>query len=295
MEAESAAQSSGGPDGTHSPIVGRVRTVPYRYNVTELLHALELMWALKDVKKTPLGDIARLVWGLSLPPEERRRMEAKLTDGTLRLPQRTVLLEACVRLDILQSCFQRKLLHEQDGVRFLSLDAGKQRYTTYFAMREDRVLWKRGTGPSELVALNLQEVFESRHMPISTVAYGGGTVWGKSLNTCTSLMLESGSEELWDKRRMETRGLTSDQGVESDIADAPNIIGFSPNGGGCNRPMELLRDNPDRVNDTPENSLFMFPLLMYMPDHCHMIFGALSAGLDHDPEWSNLRAACQSL
>ena len=142
--------------------------------------------------------------------------------------------------------------------------------------------------------LPLAELFESRHMPISTIGYGEGTVAQTSKNTSNGLMLESGTLELWEKRRLETRGATADQGVESGLSECGDVVSLERRQAQVEERLLELKEDPSVVNDPRYSLLFMFPLMLYFPDHCHMIFGALATAAVAEELWGVLKDACQT-
>lgn len=167
--------------------------VPYRFKVPQLLLALQLMWAMKGIRKTPLAWLCKKIWELTLTRDEKTRLEERLEAGSLVLPGRSVLFNACIKVDIAQSVYQRVLLSRFDGIRFLSMDSGKQKNVNYYVMREERFLWDKDLEPEAIMQLDLASLAESRRLPLSVLGYGKGTVVSKSKHTYSSLMLESGS------------------------------------------------------------------------------------------------------
>ena len=59
----------------------------YQFKVRVLIMALQIMWFLKDVKKTPMQSIVVQAWKLSLPVHDAARLTAALEDKRIRLPQ----------------------------------------------------------------------------------------------------------------------------------------------------------------------------------------------------------------
>ena len=95
-------------------------------------------------------------------------------------------------------------------------------------------------------------------MPISTIGYGEGTVAQTSKNTSNGLMLESGTLELWEKRRLETRGATADQGVESGLSECGDVVRLERKQAQVEERLLELKEDPSVVNDPRYSLLFMW-------------------------------------
>lgn len=72
-------------------------------------------------------------------------MHQKLASGALVVPKKTMLYSVSIKLDVLYSLYQRQVLRETDGYRWVSMDSSPQSHWNLFAIREDRLLWHKAS------------------------------------------------------------------------------------------------------------------------------------------------------
>lgn len=135
--------------------------------------------------------------------------------------------------------------------------------------------------------------YESRHFPLTSLGYGAAGSFEKACNFAHCLCLESGETDLLHKLRHQIRGVTSDQGVESAIAEVG--LAVSPV---CSVAewAEGVREAAARdPNEEQLNSGWMLPLSLYMPDHLHIMFGCLERSVFGSEDWADLEKALKTI
>ena len=201
------------------PFLKRKGWAAFRFSVPCIVNTLKLWWALRNSSETPIKQVLRWAWQISIPAEQRRQLEADLQDGTLRLPDRPLLQVATVKLDILWSVYQRVILSSSDGWRYLLADSSPIRKQNFFCVREDRFLWPKGKSHQEVLQLQLQTCYCSRHLQLTILGLGAAGLLQKSSNLIHVLRLEAGDWKQFTRLRSQVRGFCSDQGVEAGICD----------------------------------------------------------------------------
>jgi hypothetical protein len=95
------AQGDVGADGGNEPprsyITLAKGAISYRFTLPMVIEGLRLMWSLKNAEATPLSEIAKRVWRMTLPRDEVRRLEADLAS------QKIVKLSSPARIRLGQS------------------------------------------------------------------------------------------------------------------------------------------------------------------------------------------------
>ena len=262
-----------------------------RYSVTALVNALQLPWSIRNLMQTSITDVVRMAWKCSLRPEFVADLEADLQSGMIEIPQRTVLANATIKLDILMSVYERTLLQSHVSDRYLLADASELKGVNYFIMREDTFKYAESTSVEDRLASDLQSAFSTRHLPLSTTGLGAGTEMHKGSNLCHAMVLESGSPKAFMKKRSEVRAFCSDQGVESKLADCSCAL--SPTISAAQ--WEAMLEEARRASLSSAPSSYLLPLAIYIPDCLHVLFGALEHSVTKTEEWTKMSSVLRCL
>ena len=108
-------------------------------------------------------------------------------------------------------------------------------------------------------SIDLNAHFETRLLPLSTLAHGMASAHRKALNVAFLYQMETETDSDFDFLRKSVFGLTSDQGVEKSIGDAS---------------VRLLDNYADRyiAND---NQNFLWPRSLLILGHLHLLYNCL--------------------
>ena len=82
--------------------------------------------------------------------------------------------------------------------------------------------------------------------------------------------------------------------MEGSLSDCGDVVSFERKQTQFEEWLLKLKEDPSVVNNPLYSLLFMFPLMLYFPDHCHMISGALATAAAAEELWSVLKDACQT-
>lgn len=146
------------------------------------------------------------------------------------------------------------------------------------------MLWPRGLSSGAIVALSFQQHFATRHMPLSTLGHGAASEVRKGVALCHGVLLEAGSMEAFERYRNEVRGYCSDQGTEAALADGGCAL--SP---ACDLTQWAAQVAAAcRGEVTPIPGSYLLPRALFVPDHLHMIFGALEHAVKGTHAWAQL-------
>ena len=141
---------------------------------------------------------------------------------------------------------------------------------------------------AEKSAEPLQAHFEQTiHYPATTFGYGSTNQVAKVVNICHGIMMHCGCEEVFLKHRREVRVWTSDQGVETLVADSA-----CPTGEHVSDPAEVAEIfdvSGDHGKNAEAYNKFLFPRCLRMPDHGHMIFNLMGESLEQTPQWPEFK------
>ena len=232
---------------------------------------------------------------MTLPPEECLRFEGDLRTGAIKIPQRSLLDSACVKLDILYSSFQRTLIDKLQGWRYLSADSSELKHVNFFCIREDRILFPMKQSKSSVLESSLQAAYDSRHLPLSTLGLFAAGEIHKGVNLTHALLLESGSSLRFDSLRTSIYGYCSDQGVEAATADAGNALASWAASGWDQRPWDQALDaaRAGTLHEVPNS--YLLPSAIYVPDHLHIVFGALERSVKDTGTWKSMGTQLHTL
>ena len=263
----------------------------HRYSVPAVMNALELSWAMRNTRETSMSDVVKLAWRCSLPADQVASFESKLASGEIQIPQRSMLNVATVKLDVLYSVWQRDILQRSGGWRYLLADSSPIQGTSHFCLREDRVIWEGCPAHKDILQLPFEKLYQSRHLPLSTLGLGAAGEVNKGCNLCHAILLESGSWPMLCKYRSQVRGYCSDQGVEAALADAGMALSSQ-----CDMASwDAMLDSAKRGQLQTVPDAYLLPLAIFVPDHLHMVFGALEAAAKGLQDWSGMEAKLKAL
>jgi hypothetical protein len=260
----------------------------YRFKVPVLLECLRMLFAIKDLKRTPLFNIVKSAWRISLPTPECTALEAAVNNGVLILPKTTVLQSACVKLDMFYSLYQRRVLAASTGYIYLSADASKMKGWNIMCARIITILWPRSFSDSQASEIDLSKHRRDRHLPLSSLGHGAASGSYKCANVVHKLILEAGKS--FEFVRFLVKGFTSDQGVEEIIADFGAAISPLCNLTDWANIMASLRSKTVQLGSVQASIAFLFPRALGMPDSLHMIFGSLEEAVNDTPGYDGLHA-----
>ena len=195
------------------------------YKTPALLTSIALAWKLADVHH--VKDAVRLAWQLTLSPRICKQLDLALDEGRLQIPRRSLILCTMTRLDMTYSLWQQRLCSERRGMRSLMADSSEQAGFNFLGGIETRILWPKTENPSQVYEQKgfaglcsfLQRHWSRHYLPLSCMGYGLADTTAKASKLNSAVKLETGSEHNYDAFRMQMRVFSSDQGVESGIAD----------------------------------------------------------------------------
>ena len=114
---------------------------------------------------------------------------------------------------------------------------------------------------------------------LTTIGYGNAGVAEKGANFTHKLLLESGTFDKFETVRHEGVGFTSDQGSsESGVTDVGCRISCAADITKWGAMVKQILEGKLKLDPSEADCHFLLPNALYMPDHCHMIFGALEIG-----------------
>ena len=181
----------------------------------------------------------------------------ELKTDSLLLPKDAVMLDACIRLDLLAMKYEHRIAEQFNCWRYMTIDSSPKLGFSWLVIREDRFMFKVEEGAEYLeqqLNANFNSVYESRLCPLSVYGRGRGSLVKKNCNTSNVFKLESPDEASKDKRNSEVYGICSDQGTEKGLSD----VGRASDG--------------THVQDA---SVMAYPNALYMPEHLHIVYNAL--------------------
>ena len=175
---------------------------------------------------------------------------------------------ARVRLDIMNILFERRLFLKMRCRRFLMVDSSPQLGHNFLCVREDRIMIPRATclGSDFRVHFDINQNFESRLCPLSTLGLGHAGMVKKLLNVAGIYLMESADAAQFHHVRNEVRGYTSDQGTEKELAEGTVMV------------IPRFKDfDPSDVQS------FMYPRCLTVPGHLHILYNALESAVAQLP------------
>ena len=155
------------------------------------------------------------------------------------------------------------------------------------------LLWPRGMEYNDLVGFDFGGGKSERHLPIGSIGKGAEDLTYKTAAIVHKLHLETGTTAQFDRLRRSVFGFTSDQGVESSIADAPAILSEWADESSWIELMAKLRCRNARFDELAGS--FLFPFCLGVADHCHMVFGALEHVCEASQQWLVLEQDLRAL
>ena len=191
---------------------------------------------------------------------------ARLRNHEYILPSLNLLRMARVRLDMMNMIFQQRLFIRFRYIRYWLVDSSPQLGHNFLCVVEDRIAFPREefVCPEYRAAFNLNSGYETRVCQCSTLGYGNAGVVKKGTNVANLYLMEScGSEDTFHSLRSEFRGGCSDTGTEKGIAD--DTVGIIPRFA--------------RTYQATDVMSFMWPCLLYIPGHLHILFNAFEAAV----------------
>ena len=230
--------------------------------------------------RDPLADAARLFFG-----DAGEHLAGLLQSGNVPLPGVKVLRSARLRLDQCSMLFERILHDEFYFIRYVMPDSSPQLGRICLCVREDRLRYPRSLmfDAAARAAIDLNSVFETRRMPLSTLAHGHESALNKSTNMAGLYLNESRDLDQFDAKRSEVFGLTSDQGAEKDIVDSS---------------VHVVPGYRDRF-EFGDNKYYLWPRALFVVGHLHVLFNALEEACKGSPDadwfFDALRTICNFL
>lgn len=262
-----------------------------KYNPMAVVTALQLYWNIRNQRAVSLKDIIKLAWRASLPADEWAALEARLASGAIRIPERSMLAAATVKLDVMFSVWQREVLQRRSGYRYLLADSSPIGSTNFFCVREDRILWDKDLALDEVAGIDFQSKHESRQLPLSTLGLGAAGEIHKGMSLSHSLVLESGSSAGFEKYRYEVKGYCSDQGTEAALADSGCALSPACDLSEWGRALHEAKHSG--VALVPGS--YLLPMCLFIPDHLHVIFGALENAAKSTVGWTAIEGHIRSI
>ena len=256
----------------------------HKYSPLSIASALRLHWNIRNSCEVSLSEVIKMSWRVSLPPCEWTRLEEQLASGALRIPSRSVLNAATVKMDIMYSVWQRCLLQKSRSWRYIVADSSPIKYA-FFCVREDRLSWPAAFGDGDVLGTLPQDHYCSTHLPLSTLGLGAAGEVHKGVNLCHAIVLQTGTADAFHKYRSEVRGYCSDQGTEAAIANMGCALAAGAvDLGDWSAALKAAREG--KLSTYPAS--FLLPRTLFIPDHLHIVFGCLEGAVKSIPAWGDL-------
>jgi len=150
-----------------------------------------------------------------------RDLARDVAEGLMPLPTLDYFRQARLKLDMMSILFERQLHVRWVFWRYLLIDASPQFGHDYLIITEDRFRFPRSAALDSVsqAKVNLNQSYETRTCPVSTIGKGHATAEKKCINVASVYIMESESEEQFDETREEVLGVTTDQGTERLVTD----------------------------------------------------------------------------
>ena len=245
--------------------------VDYNYDPSSLIQCLLLKSKLKPsvTLQDCLSSVAPLLFG-KIPAGV---LANALREGSMRLPQDSVLRDAQIRLDLLSIAYERFRLRDFVTWRYPAIDASSAYGQMWFMAREDLFEFKRTGDPLCGVApghTDLNACLKTRTLMLSTLGRGRGSLVKKSFNYLNLHRMESADEESFAARREQVFGIVADQGTEKGIAD-----------------IDLMAGHEIEDAKILEKTQRAFPHALWMPEHLHIFNNALENAINKLDVWES--------
>ena len=237
-------------------------TVSQRYQPRIILKCLQLSSHLKPGASMAdvLADSADILGG-----DAASDVVDKLKGGQVALPSFGLLRQARIKLDYLNILFERTATDGNRSLKFVMLDSSPQLGFNFQGGREDRIVIPTSAflTPATRANFDIARAFESRILPLATLAPGNAGTVKKLLTYVNIMLMESGILEKFEVSRLEIAGTTIDSEVTKDPGDEPVSL------------LHQFRDKygPDDVKGR------MFPKSLHIPGHLHIISNALETAV----------------
>ena len=231
--------------------------VTHRFTPAAIVGSLKLASSLRPgaTLENALADASCILFGSG------NAVERDILNKKFYLPSIASLRVARLKLDLFSIMYERRLFLRWDPVFYFMCDSSPQLGSDFLCMIESRILVPAAHSYDIALRakLNLHAAFEERLAPLSTLGMGRAGLTKKSDNTFNFTLMETGTVELMNRKRMAFRGAATDQGTEKDIGDT--FISILPQ----------FRNT--YANNDPD--IWFYPKLLEMPDHLHVIYNSL--------------------
>ena len=163
-----------------------------------------MCWNLRSTSNERIKAV--ITHALKMDEKNFAEMKAKVENGTLALPSKSVILTAMVKIDVLYSVFLRTEVENRTGHRYISADASSQHKVNILCARMISYLWPKTLSDEEAMDVDLAQIKVDRNMTLSTRGYGAASAKHKVPNMCKKVMIESGTMELFKQVYGEVEG-----------------------------------------------------------------------------------------
>ena len=256
----------------------------------KLLHGWMLRRYLRD-GDTDLRVIVDLAASLGLHAEGEK-IKAALRDGTIKLPKRKVLCTTTHKLTCIDLLWQRELHAEFNFSRHWMIDSSPQKPYNFLPFLERRFGWDKRLSPAECIELDLTQIHEFRHKPLTTLGYGTEGSLYKGCNCMHASLVESG-RKYQDKERNEVYTWETDQGADVEVADMamvdPDCLGD------VDGVMTAVAENKATLQSPEVASAFFLPKALRFTDLLHLLYNPFKAAAEKLPEYKQLEGHWKSI
>jgi hypothetical protein len=204
--------------------------------------------------KDALADGVRLMLGSG-----GSALAQKIQAGEYTLPSVGVLRAARQRLDICRIVFQQQAWLQLRVVFFQSIDSSPQMGYNILACIHDVVVVPEPRSVAITGVLLSLKDYTSYICPLSSLARGHATLIVKARKAVNILLMHSGDENDFDRKRRQFRGNTSDQGTEAGVGDMS---------------VSIVKNYSKKIPPTSADS-FLYPNLLSIPGFLHILYDAL--------------------
>jgi hypothetical protein len=163
----------------------------YAFTFDCLVASFQLKWELRS-SKVEVKDLAKHVWKLTLHPSLVKHIQAQQHD--LKLPSRTILARAEIKLDVLSYAYWAYQLDDNQSFGYLMIDSSPQGGWDLFACLDDVLCWPNHFTLGQQVAMDIATHWTRRMLPLSCLGKGCSSTFHRAYSLYMKIRLVGGSQ-----------------------------------------------------------------------------------------------------
>ena len=187
------------------------------FDVDVLIETLRLSWQLQSIRNDTIDSVINRATAIVCGSGVRNAVSAALSSGKARVPRRSMLLDAAVKIDVYYSLYQRQRTLLLKGFRIDSQDSSPQSGFNILCSRTIEYQWPKTMSVEDIAASDWSLHRVERYLVLSSLGYGAGNTLHRARNYVHKKKLEAGSSEAFDQVCDETIGYVSDQGTDANV------------------------------------------------------------------------------